>query len=379
MRALVTGGSGFIGRAVVAAALDRGWEVVVLDRRPDPAAAPGVERVAGELADPGVVARALDGVDVVLHQAARVGVEVGLDDLPRYVADNDLGTSVLLAAMGRTGIRHLVLAGSMVVYGEGRYACDEHGDVAAPPRRREDLEQGRFEPACPGCGRALVPGLVPEDAPPDPRSGYAATKFAQELLARVWTRDTGGTAAILRYHNVFGPGLPRDTPYAGVAALFGSALAAGTAPQVFEDGGQLRDFVHVADVAEANLVAAEAVLADDGPMAPGGWRAYNVASGTRRTILDLARAMATAVGGPAPEVTGRFRLGDVRHVTADTARIRSELGWRPTVPFEDGVARLATELATAGDARADQPAGRVSGTRISKRQPPSTLATATRP
>jgi len=355
MRLLVTGGAGFIGRAVVRAALGSGHDVRVLDRCGTVDPPPGVEVVTGDVGDPDVVARALHGTDAVSHQAARVGLGVDLGDLPGYAADNVTGTAVLLAGMARAGVARLVLAGSMVVYGEGRYTCDLHGPVPAPPRPAARLEAGSFEPACPACGLDLRPSLVGEDAPSDPRNGYAVSKLAQEHLARVWAREAGGRLAVLRYHNVYGPGMPRDTPYAGVAAIFGSALARGEAPAVFEDGGQRRDFVHVDDVAGANLAALHALAGPDavgpdtvGPDAVGPdtatARVWNVASGTPRTVLDLATALARAVDGPVPRVTGAFRLGDVRHVTADTARIRADLGWRPRVAFEDGVAGLAREL-----------------------------------
>jgi dTDP-L-rhamnose 4-epimerase len=343
---LVTGGAGFIGRAVVEAELAAGHEVRVIDRLEPPwptTTAPDAERIVGDLRDPVTVARALRGVDAVSHQAAKVGLGVDLSDLPAYTADNDLATAVLLAGMSVAGVGRLVLAGSMVVYGEGRYVCDEHGDVPALPRRPADLAAGSFEPRCPRCGLALNPGLVGEDATTDPRNVYAVTKLAQEQLARVWARESGATAVVLRYHNVYGPGLPRDTPYAGVAAIFGSALARGEAPRVFEDGGQRRDFVHVRDVAHANRVALEAT-ADAATVVPGQSRVYNVASGTPRTVLDLAQALARAVDGAAPVVTGDFRLGDVRHVTADTARIRAELWWAPRETFEGGIAELAGEL-----------------------------------
>ena len=336
MLLLVTGGAGFIGSAVVRAAVAAGHDVRVLDRAagPPPALPPEVVVVRGDVTDPLAVAAALAGVDAVSHQAARVGLGVDLDDLPGYAHDNVTGTATLLAGMARAGVRRLVLAGSMVVYGEGRSVCERHGDVLAPPREAADLHAGRFEPRCPACGRALAPALVGEDAPPDPRNGYAVSKLAQEQLAGVWARESNGRAGVLRYHNVYGPGLPRDTPYAGVAALFASALARGEAPRVFEDGGQRRDFVHVDDVAAANLAALAATDPAAGPPLPaGGSRVWNVASGTPCTVLDVATALAEALSGPAPRVTGEFRLGDVRHVTADTARIRTELGWRPTRSF----------------------------------------------
>jgi dTDP-L-rhamnose 4-epimerase len=308
----------------------------VLDRLIADGAVPdGAEPVVGDVRDPDLVARALRGVEAVSHQAAKVGLGVGLDDLPDYASCNDVGTAVLLAGMGRAGVGRLVLAGSMVVYGEGRYRCDQDGDVPAPARAVPDLLAGRFEPRCPRCGQALTPALVGEEATPDPRNAYAVSKLAQEQFARVWARESDGTLVTLRYHNVYGPGLPRDTPYAGVAAIFGSALARGLAPAVFEDGGQRRDFVHVRDVAAANLAALG--------RCSGQW-VYNVASGEPRTVLELATALSATVDGPPPAVTGEFRLGDVRHVTADTARIRAELDWRPQVDFATGIGDLATEL-----------------------------------
>ncbi|MBV1946657.1 NAD(P)-dependent oxidoreductase [Streptomyces sp. BV129] len=326
MRVLVTGGAGFIGSHVVDFLRASGHEAVLFDVRDDPAA---------DVRDPAAVARALTGVDAVCHQAAMVGLGDGVADAAEYVSRNDLGTAVLLAAMAEAGVRRLVLAGSMVVYGEGRYECPAHGVVRPGPRAEADLAVGRFEPPCPECGTALAPGLVGEDTPADPRNVYAATKLAQEHLAAAWARATDGTALSLRYHNVYGPRMPRDTPYAGVAAFFRSALERGEAPRVFEDGGQRRDFVHVRDVAAANLAALTV------PDRPGTLTAYNTGSGEPRTVGELAEALAAAHGGPEPVVTGEFRLGDVRHVTADSSRLRAELGWAPRVAFAEGMAEFA--------------------------------------
>jgi len=328
VKVLVTGAAGFIGRVVVSLLEQADHDVRGFDR-----ALPG----GADLRDPDAVDRAVSGVDAVVHQAAMVGLGVDLQDLPEYAGCNDLGTAILLAAMTRHGVRRLVLAGSMVVYGDGAYACSEHGPVRVRVRRDADLAAGRFEPTCPLCGRGLTPVVIDEGAALDPRSVYAATKLAQEHLAAAWAHASGSRCAALRYHNVYGPGMPRDTPYAGVAAIFRSALAAGRAPEVFEDGGQRRDFVHVRDVAAANLAALSWI---DGPAAEP-FRAFNIASGVPRTVGDLAVALSSVMAGPEPVVTGRFRAGDVRHIVASPARAAAELGFTAATAFAEGMTEFA--------------------------------------
>ncbi|NUT32802.1 MAG: NAD-dependent epimerase/dehydratase family protein [Hamadaea sp.] len=342
MRVLVTGGAGFIGSEVCAALRDAGHEVTVFDclhpaSSPKPAA--GVEGlVRADLRDAHAVDRAVAGTDAVVHQAAMVGMGLDLQDMPEYAGCNDLGTAILLAAMARHGVRRLVLASSMVVYGDGSYECGRHGPVRAGVRRESDLAEGRFDPACPHCGQSLTSTVIDEDDALDPRSVYAATKLAQEHLASAWAHASGGHCAALRYHNVYGPGMPRDTPYAGVAAIFRSALAAGRSPEVFEDGGQRRDFVHVRDVAAANLAALAWVHAPDAMP----FRAFNIASGSPHTVGDLARALSDTMDGPAPTVTGRYRAGDVRHIVASPQRASAELGFTAQVAFTDGLAAFAS-------------------------------------
>ena len=235
-----------------------------------------------DVRDAAAVRQALAGVDVVCHQAALVGLGVDLADLPAYSDVNVTGTATLLTEMGRAGIGRLVLASSMVVYGEGAYDCARHGRVRPAPRAREDLLAGRFEPRCPRCGQDLQTATISEDAPLDPRNAYAASKLAQEHLAASWARLTDGRAIALRYHNVYGPRMPRDTPYSGVAAIFRSACENGTAPRVFEDGRQQRDFVHVTDVARANLLAIDATGATgDGRPGACGVSTWPAATRTR--------------------------------------------------------------------------------------------------
>jgi dTDP-L-rhamnose 4-epimerase len=356
MRVLVTGGAGFVGSHVADLLVEAGHEVVSIDRL-HPRAHAGrpaylrddVEHVDADLADPEAAPaldRALDGVDAVCHQAAMVGLGRELGDVVDYVRDNDLGTAAVLAAVARQRqVGRLVLASSMVVYGEGAYRCGEHGPVRPGPRAAARLAAARFEPPCPRCGADLEPMAVTEDAPPDPRSVYAATKLHQEHLAAACALAGGPPVTALRYHNVYGPRMPRDTPYAGVAAIFRSALAAGQPPRVLEDGGQRRDFVHVTDVARANVAA----LTAPEPV-PG---AFNVASGQPHTVGELAGTLAAALGGPAPEVVGGWRAGDVRHIVASPALAAARLGFRARIGFAEGVAEFAD-----AELREPVPAGR---------------------
>ncbi len=351
MKVLLTGSAGFIGGAVAEQLAARGDEVVGVDwmlekaHGPDQRAPAGTHHldVRGAATDRGgaseVWAGLLRGVDVVCHQSALVGAGVTVADLPAYAAHNDLGTAALLAAMADTGVTRLVQASSMVVYGEGRYTCPEHGDQPPGTRSVEALEAGDVDNHCPVCGAVLGWATVDEDARLDPRSAYAASKLAQEHYAIAWARQAASAAVSLRYHNVYGPLMPKDTPYSGVAAMFRSSLERGQSPQVYEDGGQMRDFVHVSDVARANLAAIDAVL--EAPS--GSHRAYNVCSGSPASILDVARAVAAGTGSTLePEVTGGFRLGDVRHIVASPRRATDELGFTAEIGPERGLGEFAT-------------------------------------
>jgi dTDP-L-rhamnose 4-epimerase len=342
---LVTGGAGFIGSHVVDALVDAGADVLSIDAL-HPAAhrgAPGylnprADYAWVDLRDESALRALVSGVDAVSHQASMVGLEPSFADVSEYVAHNDLGTARVLRALYTTSFRGpLVLASSMVVYGEGAYRCDVHGDVRPGPRDPERLARGEFDPGCPECGKPLTPVAIIEDAATDPRNIYAATKLHQENLCAFFMRETGKPVTVLRYHNVYGPRMPNNSSYSGVAAIFRSALEGGLPPQVFEDGRQMRDFVYVSDVAAANVRA----LTADPPVSG----TFNIAGGTPTTVHEMAQMLATVVGGEslAPQITGAFRLGDVRHVMGSPQRAAHLLGWQTEIDIEIGMKEFASD------------------------------------
>ncbi len=342
MKILVTGGAGFIGSHIVDQLISHDHEVVVIDDL-DPAAHHGIpdglnpaaSYVWDDIRNADIWPVLLRGVQAICHQASKVGLGVDFADCTDYVSRNDVGTAVMLRAMHEVGFAgRLILASSMVVYGEGRYRCADDGIVRPTARLSADLAAGSYEPPCPNCGGPLHPEPVPEDHWVDPRNVYATTKLAQEGLCTAYEREHAGcVVASLRYHNVYGPRMPRDTPYAGVASVFRSAYERGESPRVFEDGGQRRDFVHVADVARANVLALTNANPSHGP--------FNVCSGSPRTILDMANALQTP-GAMPPQAVGGYRLGDIRHVFADPSRAAAQLGFRAAISFEDGMREFVT-------------------------------------
>ncbi|TXI61642.1 NAD-dependent epimerase/dehydratase family protein [Mycolicibacterium mageritense] len=337
MRVLLTGAAGFIGTRIAQALTAAGHDVVGVDAMLPAAHGPGAQTPAAcrrvDIRDRDALAPLLKGVEVVCHQAAVVGAGVNAADAPSYGSHNDYGTTVLLAEMFAAGCSRLVLASSMVVYGQGGFDCPQHGPVDPLPRTRADLDAGVFEHRCPFDGSPLRWALVGEDAPLRPRSLYAASKTAQEHYALAWSDAVKGSVVALRYHNVYGPAMPRDTPYSGVAAIFRSQLESGGVPTVYEDGGQMRDFVHVDDVAAANVAAVQ--------YPEPGFNAFNVCSGQPISIMDVATRLCEARGGGAPVVTGQYRSGDVRHIVASPARAADVLGFRAAVDPRDGLAEFA--------------------------------------
>ena len=341
-RLLITGGAGFIGRYVARAALDQGYRVRVLDslieqvhgRRDRPDGLPDrVEFVAGDVRDATAVAAALRGVDKVVHLAAEVGVGQSMYAVDRYVSVNDLGTATLFQCLIDQPVKRVVVASSMSIYGEGLYrdrAGDLHQEVLRGPRGPD----GGWDPLGPD-GHPLVPVPTPEWKRPTLASVYAITKYVQERLTLTLAPAYGMEGVALRLWNAYGPGQALSNPYTGVLAIFASRIHNGKAPVIFEDGRQLRDFVHVEDVARAFL------LALDHPKAAGG--VFNIGSGEVRSVDEVATLLAEAMhrSDLPPEIAGKARAGDIRHCIPDITKAREELGYQPRCDFKAGLAELA--------------------------------------
>ncbi|MSO58588.1 MAG: NAD-dependent epimerase/dehydratase family protein, partial [Thermoleophilia bacterium] len=290
------------------------------------------------LRDEGAVDRALDGVDTVFHLGGIVGNGQSMVELRLYADVNVVGTATLLEAIARrrADVKKLVVASSMVVYGDGAYGCAVHGEITrAPPREPARLARGAFEPTCPRCGADLAPLPTREDHPLAPTSGYGVCKRDQEELSLIVGRAYGVPTIALRFLNTYGSRQALANPYTGVCAIMAMRFLLGKAPTIFEDGGQLRDPIHVSDVVAATMAAGSA-----GPAAD--YQAINVGAGRPTSVLGMAEALARAIGADiVPDVTGEFRRGDIRHCFADTSRAREILGFEARVSFEEGARELA--------------------------------------
>ena len=351
-RVLITGGAGFLGSHLADRLIAAGYGVRLLDcldPQVHPAGIPPylpaeAELRVGSVLDAGAVAAALEGVTAVVHFAAVVGVGQSMYQIARYTEHNLQGTSVLLEGLLQrqrrpgSGLSRLLLAGSMSVYGEGRYWCPGCGRMQpAAGRGLAALRRQQWELPCPGCGAALEPRPTDEAKPPQLGSVYALSKYMQEELCRLFGRTYGLATVVLRFFNTYGPRQALSNPYTGVAAVFAAELLAGRAPQVFEDGGQRRDLVSVHDVVAACQLGLEREGIADG--------VFNIASGQALTVAELARALATALEAPTrPAITGRFRLGDARHCIADISAARQQLGYQPRVELQAGMRELAAAL-----------------------------------
>jgi dTDP-L-rhamnose 4-epimerase len=340
---LVTGGAGFIGAHVASRLLERGSQVRLLDvlhpqvhgevDRPEylPADA---ELVVGDVRDPEAVRGALDGVDSVVHLAARVGVGQSMYEIAGYTSANAVGTSVLLEALLDHPVRQLVVASSMSVYGEGLYLDADGTPTPAVERSRTQLEAGAWEPVG-ADGRPLTPMPTPETKAPSLSSVYALNKFDQERLCLLFGAAYKIPTVALRFFNVYGPYQALSNPYTGVLAIFASRLLNGRPPLIFEDGEQRRDFVSVHDVARAVTLALHAPEA--------GGQVVNIGSGRSVTVNEIAERLARILGRDdiEPEVTGRYRVGDIRHCFADVSLAEQVLGYKPEVELDDGMTELA--------------------------------------
>lgn len=340
-RVLITGGAGFIGRATAAQLIPRGWSVTLLDLL-DPQvhgdAAPdlpeGARLVLGDVRDVPLLTSLVREADAVLHLAARTGVGQSMYALRDYADTNVMGTAALLEVVAQNPVRKLVVASSRAVYGEGAYQCPACGPVSPRFRDRARLEAGQWETLCPRCDRPAAHVPTPEDKPMRPGSIYAVTKRDQEESCLCVGEAYGIPTLALRYFNVYGPGQPLANPYTGLIPALAGRVLSGGAPEVYEDGAPLRDFVHVEDVAAANVRALES---DD-----LGGAALNIGSGEAVSILQAAQVVREVLQGTeAPVVSGRFRVGDVRHCYADTRLARERLGFEARITFREGVGGMA--------------------------------------
>ncbi|QOG23410.1 NAD-dependent epimerase/dehydratase family protein [Bradyrhizobium sp. SEMIA] len=346
-RVLITGGAGFIGSHATDALLAAGYDVRILDnlspqvhgsdcQRPAYLAREA-ELLVGDVTEANIVEQALRGTDMVLHLASAVGVGQSMYDIEPYVRTNELGTAVLLQALSRHPVERLVVASSMSIYGEGLYRTHDQSVVDGGERSVERLRRGEWD-LRDASGELLEPVPTPETKSPSLSSVYALNKFAQERMCLITGKAYGIPTLALRFFNVFGPRQALSNPYTGVLAIFAARLLNGRPPLVFEDGEQRRDFVHVHDVARACRIALETEHAQN---------VFNVGSGQSRTILSVAEDLADVMGRRdiKPEITRKFRAGDIRHCFADIGKSRDLLGLEPHIAFKDGLEELAAYLA----------------------------------
>lgn len=345
-RVLITGGAGFIGSHLADELIEKGYEVRALDNlseqvhgpdavRPD-YLNPEVELIVGDIRDKNAVRRALEGVDAVFHFAAMVGVGQSMYQIEDYTDVNNVGTAVLLEALIENPVQKLVVASSMSIYGEGLYKTADGTLIQEGERSLAELKQQQWDMQDEK-GNPYQPQPTPETKKPNLSSVYALSKYDQERLCLITGKAYNMPVTALRFFNVYGTRQALSNPYTGVLAIFASRLLNGNAPLIFEDGLQKRDFVHVKDVARACRLALET------PEANG--EVFNVGSGNRYTIREIADKLAHVMGKDInAEVTGKYRVGDIRHCFSDLSKAKAILGYEPQVPFEEGLTELAQWL-----------------------------------
>lgn len=347
-KVLITGGAGFVGSHLADGLLAAGHAVRIFDDltpQVHPAGLPEylsreVEVIAGDVRDPNRMREALAGIDVVFHFAATVGVGQSMYEISRYMSVNTQGTAELLQAMldSRLPLEKLIVASSMSIYGEGRYACAACNQQMAPPvRSMTQLHSGQWDLLCDVCGEKLQPCPTDEAKPSETTSFYALSKRDQEEMCLIYGRTYGISVTALRFFNIYGTRQALSNPYTGVAAIFASRLLNRQAPLIFEDGEQMRDFVSVQDIVRANLLAMDRHESDG--------EVINVGSGAPITIRQVAEILARTLNSSMePVVTGKFRAGDIRHCYADLSKARTLLGYEPRVTHEQGFSELAAWL-----------------------------------
>jgi dTDP-L-rhamnose 4-epimerase len=344
---LITGGAGFVGSHLADALLETGHNVRIFDNLTEQVHQDGipsylssdVEFVRGNVQDPAAVRRAVDGIEVVFHMAAAVGVGQSMYEIERYMGTNTQGTAVLLQELlnRKSQVEKLVLASSMSIYGECKYLCAKCGSVSPSPRSAEQLRTRQWEPECPTCGEQLAAVPTDESKPLQCSSIYALSKKDQEEMCLLFGRTYGLPVVALRYFNIYGTRQSLSNPYTGVAAIFASRLMNGNPPLIFEDGRQLRDFVSVRDAVQANLLAMERCEADG--------MALNIGSGEPISISEVAAELSRAMEKDIPAaLTLKYRAGDVRHCFADISAAGKLLGYAPKVRFAEGLKDLVQWL-----------------------------------
>lgn len=342
-RVLVTGGVGFIGSHLVDGLVKSGYTVRILDNldpqvhgnKIPPYLNKKAEFIKGDVTKLDDLKKALDGINAVFHQAAIVGVGQSMYEIERYIVNNSLGTAKLLDFLvnNKHTVKRILVASSMSAYGEGLYQCKNCGFVRPSLRANEQMSKKEWELHCPTCNKLLQPIGIPESQPFRCNSIYAVTKQSQEDMVMIFGKAYGIPATALRYFNVYGPRQSLSNPYTGVAAIFLSRIKNNHSPIIYEDGLQSRDFISVYDIVDANVVCLEDKKSFG--------RIFNLGTGNPIAIKDVARVLAKLLKkNLEPEITEKFRSGDVRHCSADVSLIKNVLGWKPKWTFEKGLEDL---------------------------------------
>lgn len=342
MKVLVTGGAGFIGSHTVDLLIEKGYDVVILDnlepqvhgnKEPD-YLNKEAKFIRGDVRNPEDWLNALDGCDAIIHLASMVGMGQSMYQPVRYLDINTLGTAMMFQTImqKRIPIDKIVVASSISIYGEGAYNCINHGATHPHVRTEQQLKNKKWEHACQHCNELLESAPTPEAKPLQNLSTYAVSKHAQEIISINYGIALGTPTVALRYFNTYGPRQSLNNPYTGVAAIFSSRIKNNNPPLIFEDGLQKRDFIHVKDIAAANLAALEKAEKTD---------VYNAGLNDPVTILDLAKMLIKLHASTVePNITNQFRKGDIRHCYADIAKIKKELGWKPKIDIKSGLKDL---------------------------------------